>query len=325
MKRREFIAGLGGVATWPVVAGAQQSPIPLVGFLSSRSPEDSAPHLEGFLRGLKAFGYVDGQTVSIAYRWAMGHYDRLPDLAHELASLHPAVIAAPGGTPSARAAKQATASIPVLFVTTDAVRDGLVASLNRPGGNLTGVDFMSGGLAGKRLELVAQLVSAADPVALLINPNAAGADSYKQDFELAAHTMGRRSITVSAGSDDDLETSFSTLVNSKIAALVVENDPFFDSRRDHLIALCEQHSIPAIYHIREFPAAGGLMSYGSSLVNAYYQMGVAAGRILKGARVEDLPVVRPTQFELVINVKTAKTLGLTVPPALIATADEVIE
>ena len=322
MQRRAFIAAFGGAATWPLVARAQQPAMPVIGFLSSRSPEESAPHLTGFLRGLKAFGYVDGQTATIAYRWAMGHYDRLPELAGELASLHPAVIAAPGGTPSARAAKSAANAIPVVFVTSDAVRDGLVASLNRPGGNITGVDIMSGALAGKRLELVTQLIPAAGVVALLTNPKGAGTDSQIKDAELAAQTLGRRLVVVEASTDAELDTSFTTLVASGAAALVVENDPFFDSRR---IALAGRHAIPAIYHIREFPTAGGLMSYGASLVDAYYQMGIEAGRILKGASIADLPVVRPTQFELVINLATAKTLGLAVPPKLFAIADEVIE
>jgi putative ABC transport system substrate-binding protein len=325
MRRREFIAALGGAATWPLAARGQQPAMPVIGFLSSRSPEESAPHLTGFLRGLKAFGYVDGQTATIAYRWAMGHYDRLPELAGELASLHPAVIAAPGGTPSARAAKSAANAIPVVFVTSDAVRDGLVASLNRPGGNITGVDIMSGALAGKRLELVTQLIPAAGVVALLTNPKGAGTDSQIKDAELAAQTLGRRLVVVEASTDAELDTSFATLVAIGAAALVVENDPFFDSRRDRLIALAGRHAIPTIYHIREFPTAGGLMSYGASLVDAYYQMGIEAGRILKGASIADLPVVRPTQFELVINLATAKTLSLAGPPTLFAIADEVIE
>ena len=228
MNRRAFIAALGGAATWPLVARAQQPAMPVIGFLSSRSPEELAPHLTGFLRGLKVFGYVDGQTATIAYRWAMGHYDRLPELAGELASLHPAVIAAPGGTPSARAAKSAANAIPVVFVTSDAVRDGLVASLNRPGGNITGVDIMSGALAGKRLELVTQLIPAAGVVALLINPKGAGTDSQIKDAELAAQTLGRRLVVVEASTDAELDTSFTTLVASGAAALVVENDPFFE-------------------------------------------------------------------------------------------------
>ena len=326
MRRREFIAGLGGAVTWPVVArGQQHQDAPLIGFLSSRSPEDSAPHLAGFLRGLKAFGFVDGQTAVVEYRWAMGHYDQLPNLASQLVALRPAVIAAPGGTLSARAAKAATQSIPVLFVTSDVEREGLVASLNRPGGNVTGVDFMTGVLGGKRLELLTQLASTTGTVGLLINPKGSNPDAEIKDVELAALKHGLHLVVERVSTDVECDRSFATLVENGVAGLVVENDPFFDSRRDRLIALTSQHSIPAIYHIREFPAAGGLMSYGASLVEAYYQMGIQTGRVLKGASVADLPVMRPAKFELVINLRTAAALGLTIPPTLFALADEVIE
>ena len=326
MRRREFIAGLGGAVTWPVVArGQQHQDAPLIGFLSSRSPEDSAPHLAGFLRGLKAFGFVDGQTAVVEYRWAMGHYDQLPNLASQLVALRPAVIAAPGGTPSARAAKAATQSIPILFVTSDVEREGLVESLNRPGGNATGVDFMTGVLGGKRFELLTQLAPTTGTVALLINPKGSNPEPEIKDVELAARKHGLHLVVEGASTDVECDRSFATLVENGVAGLVVENDPFFDSRRDRLIALTSQHSIPAIYHIREFPAAGGLMSYGASLVEAYYQMGIQTGRVLKGASVADLPVMRPAKFELVINLKTAAALGLTIPPTLFALADEVIE
>jgi putative tryptophan/tyrosine transport system substrate-binding protein len=313
MRRREFIAALGGAAAWPVVARAQHQDGPLIGFLSSRSPEESAPHVAGFLRGLKAFGYVDGQSAVIEYRWAMGHYDRLPDLASQLVALRPAVIAAPGGTPSARAAKSATETIPILFVTSDVEREGLVASLNRPGGNATGIDFMTGVLGGKRLELLMQLAPTTGTVALLTNPKGSNPDAEIKDVELVARKQGLHLVVEGASSDAECDRSFATLVERRVAGLVVENDPFFDSRRDHLIALASQHAIPAIYHIREFPVAGGLMSYGASLVEAYYQMGIQTGRVLKGANVADLPVVRPTKFELVINLKLYRPRSLPSP------------
>lgn len=325
MKRREFITLIGGAVAWPLSVRAQQRAVPLIGFLSSRSPEEAAGHTSAFLQGLKAFGYVDGQSVAIEYRWARGQYGRLPALANELVALHPAVIAAPGGTPSARAAKAATSSIPVLFVSSGTVEVGLVASLNQPGGNASGVDLMTGALGGKRLELLTQLVPEAKVVGLLTNPQNENAEPEIQDIQTAAHTLGRRLVVVRASTETEWERSFSTLVDSGATALVVENDPSFDARRDQLMALAAHHRIPAIYHIREFPAAGGLMSYGPSLVDGYYQLGVQTGRVLKGAKVADLPVVRPTRFELVINLKTAGTLGLTVAPALIAQADEVIE
>jgi putative ABC transport system substrate-binding protein len=326
MRRREFIRFIGGAFAFPVTARAQQPTVPLIGFLSSRSPEESAGHAAACLQGLKAFGYVDGQTAKIEYRWARGEYERLPALANELAGLHPTLMIAGGGIPSARAAKAATSSIPVLFIGGDPVAAGLVTSLNRPAGNVTGVSIMSGELGGKRLELLAQLVPHAEVVALLTNPQDRGdAESQMKDVQVAARTLGRRLVVVGASTEPELERSFSALAESGASAVVVQNDPFFDSRRDQLVALAAQRRIPAIYHIREFPAGGGLMSYGPSLADAYHQAGIMAGRILKGASVADLPVVQPTRFELVINLKTAGALGLTVPPSLLAQADEVIE
>jgi putative tryptophan/tyrosine transport system substrate-binding protein len=325
MRRREFIAFVGGAAAWPLCARAQKAAVPVIGFLSSRSPEEASGHTSAFLQGLKAFGYVDGQSAAIEYRWARGRYDRLPALANELVGLHPAVIVAPGGTASARAAKSATSSIPVLFVTSDTVSVGLVASLNRPGGNASGVDLLTGALGGKRLELLIRLVPKAEVVGLLTNPQNENVRLETQDVEAAARSLGRRLVVVGASMETELEKSFSTLVESKAAALVVENDASFDSRRDQLMALAADHRMPTIYHIREFPEAGGLMSYGPRLADGYYQLGVQTGRVLKGADVADLPVVRLTRFELVINLKTAGTLGLTIPPELFAQADEVIE
>jgi ABC-type uncharacterized transport system substrate-binding protein len=324
MRRREFIAVLGGAAVvLPVAARAQQPVMPVIGFLSSKSAADSAEQLAAFLQGLKSFGYAEGQNIRIEYRWANGHYDRLPALASELIALNPAVIVAAGGTGSARAAKSVTSSIPIIFNTAGSVEAGLVASLNRPGGNLSGVDFMTNELGGKRLELLVQMVPNAEVVGFLTNPQSP--DVNLRDAKEAAGARDRRFVVVSASAVAELETAFSRLGESNAKALIVGNDPFFDTARDRLIALAAQHAIPAIYHVRDFPAAGGLMSYGASLVGAYRQLGVQTGRVLKGANPGELAVVRPTQFELVINLKTAKSLGLTVPPTLFAQADEVIE
>jgi len=325
MRRREFLGLVGSGIAWPAVARAQQLSVPTIGFLSSRSPEDSKPHLEGFLRGLGAFGYVEGKTAKIEYRWANGQYDQLRKLAAELAALQPALIAAAGGAPSARAAKSVTTSIPIIFVAGDSVTEGIVASLNQPGGNVTGVDLMSGELTGKRLGLLVQLLPPGTPIGFLTNKKGVQSSLRQNDFELAVAAMGRESVILEASDDAQIENSFSMLAQKKVSGLVVENDPFFDSRRLHLIQLTAQRSIPAIYHIREFPLAGGLMSYGTSLVDAYNQMGVLAGRILKGANIADLPVSRPTKFELALNLGTAKTLGLTIPTTVLAIADELID
>ena len=325
MRRREFIGLVGSGIAWPAVARAQQQSVPTIGFLSSRSPEDSKPHLEGFLRGLGAFGYIEGKTAKIEYRWANGQYDQLRKLAVELAALQPALFAAAGGAPSARAAKSVTTSIPIIFVAGDSVTEGIVASLNQPGGNVTGVDLMSGELTGKRLGLLVQLLPPGTPIGFLTNKKGVQSSLRQNDFELAVAAMGRESVILEASDDAQIENSFSMLAQKKVSGLVVENDPFFDSRRLHLIQLTAQRSIPAIYHIREFPLAGGLMSYGTNLVDAYNQMGVLTGRILKGANITDLPVSRPTKFELALNLGTAKTLGLTIPTTVLAIADELID
>jgi ABC-type uncharacterized transport system substrate-binding protein len=323
MKRREFMIALGAAAGFPAGARGQQPTKPLIAFLNSRSAADAAGHLAAFLQGLKAFGYIEGQTVDIEYRWANGDYERLPALARELIALNPAVIVAAGGIGSARAAKSATSTIPILFVGGDPVQAGLVASLNRPGENVSGVDFMTGELGGKRLELLLHMVPDAELVGFLTNPQSP--DVNLRDAQAAASARGRRFVVVSAALVFELETAFSRLMESGAKALIVGNDPFFDTVRERLIALAAQHAMPAIYHIREFPAAGGLMSYGASLAGAYQQLGIQTGRVLKGANPAELAIVRPTQFELVINLNTAKSLGLTVPPTLFAQADEVIE
>jgi putative ABC transport system substrate-binding protein len=324
MRRREFLGLVGSGLAWPGVARAQQQSVPTIGFLSSRSPEDSKPHLDGFLRGLGAFGYVDGKTAKIEYRWANGQYDQLRKLASELVALQPAIIAAAGGAPSARAAKSVTTSIPVIFVAGDSVSEGIVASLNQPGANVTGVDLMSRELTGKRLGLLAQLLPPGTPVGFLTKKGIQSS-LHSNDFELAVAAMGLESVVVGASDDAEIDNSFSMLTQKRVGGLVVGNDPFFDSRRKRLIQLTAERSIPAIYHIREFPLAGGLMSFGTNLVDAYNQMGVLAGRMLKGANIADLPVIRPTKFELALNLGTAKALGLTIPTTVLAIADELID
>jgi ABC-type uncharacterized transport system substrate-binding protein len=326
MRRREFVGLIGGATLLPLAARAQQAARPVVGFLSSRSPDEAAVHTAAFRRGLSEAGFVEGQNVSIVFRWAEGHYERLPALAKELVELRVSAILAGGGELSARAAKDATAAIPVVFVIgDDPVKVGLTASFNRPGGNLTGVSFLTGELGGKRLGLICELVPDANPVALLLNPKDMGAELQKQDVEVAAQTLGRRLLVLHARTEADFETIFETLKRERTGALVVENDPFFDSKREEIMSLAARYAVPAIYHIREFPAAGGLMSYGASLADVYRQVGNYTGRILKGEKAGDLPVMQPTKFELVLNLKTAKALGLNVSPSLLARVDEVIE
>ena len=327
MRRREFIAALGGAAAvWPAVARAQQSDMPVVGFLSSRSPDEAAAHTAAFRGGLSEAGFVEGQNVAIIFRWANGHYERLPSLARELVDLRVSAIAAGGGEPSARAARDATTSIPVVFVIgDDPVKIGLTASYNRPGGNLTGVSFLTGELGGKRLSLICELVPDSSSVGLLLNPGVQNSELQRKEVEAAAQTLGRKLLVLYAQTESEIEANFRTLKREQVSALVVQNDPFFDSQRERIIALTTRYALPAIYHIREFPASGGLMSYGASLADAYRQVGNYTGRILKGEKAGDLPVVQPTRFEMVINLKTAKTLGLDVPLQLQQRADEVIE
>jgi ABC-type uncharacterized transport system substrate-binding protein len=324
MKRREFMIALGAAAACLKAARAQQPAVPLIGFLSARSPEEASGHTAAFLQGLKEFGYVDGQTAAIEYRWSRGRYDLLPALARELVALRPALIVGGGGVQAAHAAKSATTSIPIVFnAGGDPVDAGLVSSMNRPGGNVTGVAFMTGELGGKRFEFLLQLAPDAQSFGFLTNPQ--GLDINPRSAEEAARAHGRRFVLVGASNEAEIERAFAELKARGAGALIVANDPFFDTVRDRLIALTAKYAIPTIYHIREFPAAGGLMSYGASLVGAYHQLGIQAGRVLKGANPAELAVVRPTQFELVINLNTAKSLGLTVPPTLFAQADEVIE
>lgn len=327
MNRRTWVstAACSVIAT-PMTAHALQPPLPVVGMLSSRSPEESAAHVAAFRQGLSAIGYVDGQNVAIHYRFAKGAYDRLPELANELVRLRVDVLVALGGVPPARVAKAATASTPIVFLMgDDPVRAGLVASFNRPGGNLTGGSFLTAELAGKRLGLLCELLPNASVAAFLLNPSNPRAESHRQDVEAAALKLGRRLVVLRATNETELTSSFAVLVREQVGGLVVENDPFFDSQRDRLVALAARHAVPAIYHIAEFPAAGGLMSYGADLAEAYHRVGMYTGRILKGEKPAELPVERPTKFELVINTKTAKALGLTIPQALRLRVDKVVQ
>jgi putative ABC transport system substrate-binding protein len=326
MRRRDLLKSIAGIgAIWPIVVRAQASS-PLIGFMSSRSSKDSEPHSAAFLRGLSEAGYVPGQNVRMEYRWADGRYERLPQIAAELVKLPLAALVAGGGEPSAQAAKSATASIPIIFVIGgDPVKAGLTTSLNRPGTNATGVSFVTAELGGKRVNLIAELVPNAATIALLVDPNMTETDTHIQSARMGADALGRRLLVLHATTPADLEPNFNAITKEGAGALVVQNDPFFDSQRDLLIGLAAQYAVPAIYHIREYPASGGLMSYGASLLDAYRQVGVMTGRILKGEHPQNIPVQQPTQFELVINRKTAHSLRLAIPPQLLAIADEVIE
>jgi putative tryptophan/tyrosine transport system substrate-binding protein len=325
MKRREFITLLGGAASWPLAARAQQPAMPVIGFLSGTSPETA--RLRAFRQGLKDAGFIEGENVAIEYRWADDQTDRLPALAAELAQRRVAVIAAIGGIPSALAAKAATTTIPIVFlVGVDPVRLGLVSNLPRPGGNLTGINVINSELASKRLELLRALVPGAIRIGVLVDPtNASGTDATLRDVGAAARTMGLQIQVLNASTSLELDAAFATLVRERSAALIVGSTPFFFDRRVQLALLAAGHAAPAIYQDRHHAEVGGLISYGANLGDAYRHVGVYAGRILKGAKPADLPVVQPTRFELVINVSTARMLGLTVPDALLATADEVIE
>ena len=325
MKRREFITLLGGAAAvWPFVVRGQQ-PMPVIGFLSSRSPNESAHLVAAFRQGLKESGYLESQNVHISFRWAEGGYDRLPELAAELVHARVAVIASVGGPISALAAKEATALIPIVAVASDPVKHGLVASFNRPGGNVTVVSPGSTLLSAKRLGLLHDLVPGATVIGHLVNSNSPDRDVQLQDAEEAARTLGRQIHVVYASTERDIDAGFASLVRRRADALLVSSDPFFDTRRDQIVALAAHHAMPTIYGQRPFVTAGGLLSYAPSFAEAYRQAGIYAARILKGAKPEDLPVIQAIKFELVINLKTAKALGLTIPPGVLAIADEVVE
>src|SRR4051812_36359274 len=326
MRRREFITLLGGAAVaWPAVARGQQ-PTPVIGFLSSASPDTFAPFVAGFHQGLRETGYSEGQNLAVEYRWAFGHYDRLPALAADLVGHGVAVLVTTGGAPSALAGKGATKSIPVLFITgSDPVILGLVTSLNRPGGNITGVNWFSYEVTAKRLGLLQELLPHANPIGMLVNAKGPESRAQFMDAQKAARTLGRELILLNASTESEIDTAFETLVRERGSALVVTSDPFFSSQRDQLLALATRHAMPTSYSERGYAAAGGLMSYGASLAESYRQVGLYTGRILKGEKPADLPVMQSTKFELVINLKTARALGLEIPPTLLARADEVIE
>ena len=326
MKRRSFITLLGGAAAaWPLAARAQQAAMPVVGFLDPRSPDGMTERLRGFRQGLKDTGYVDGENVAIEYRWAEGQNDRLPALADELVRRRVAMIAA-FGIVAAFAAKAATTTIPIVFAAAlDPVRLDLVASLARPGGNLTGINIFTTELVAKRLELLRELVPGAVRVAVLVNPTYPDSELMVRDVAAAARAMGLQIQVLNASTSREIDAAFATIVRERPDALFVGNDAFFNARRVQLALLAGRHGVPAIFSDREYAEAGGLMTYGSNIVDVYRQVGVYAGRILKGAKPADLPVVQSTKFELVINAQTARMLGLTVPPTLLATADEVIE
>jgi ABC-type uncharacterized transport system substrate-binding protein len=324
MMRRTFITLLGGAAAWPLAARAQQPAMPVIGFLNTRAPGEDAHVLAAFRQGLTETGYVEGRNVTIEYRWAEGHNDRLPALAADLVRQKVTVIVA--NSQATAAAKAATTTIPIVFATgADPVQIGFVASLNRPGGNLTGVASLDAELGQKRLELLHELLPRAGIIAALVNPTFPGSDIVSRDLQAAASTLGLQIHILYATTERDINTAFATLLQLRAEALVIGNDPFFNSRSDQLATLALRYAVPTIYQFRQFAAAGGLLSYGTSITEVYRLVGVYAGRVLKGEKPADLPVQRLVKVELIINLKTARTLGLTIPLPLLGRADEVIE
>jgi ABC-type uncharacterized transport system substrate-binding protein len=326
VRRRELNFLLGAVAAWPLVARAQQKALPVIGVLGSTSAGPYAAFVAAFRQALGEAGYVEGRSVTIEFRWAEGHYDRLPAMAAELVGRKVDLILTSGGTPSAQAAKNATPTIPIVFATGgDAVADGLIANLARPGGNVTGVSFLTAELDPKRMELLSELVPEAKVVALLVNPHNPQSDRIMKDVTEAARSKGVKLSIIRAAGEGEIEAAFASLVQQRARALSIGSDPFFFSRRNQIVALASQNAVPTIYQERECAEAGGLISYGASIAAVYRLAGIYAAQILNGANPADLPVQQPTKFELVINLKTAKALGLTVPETLLARADEVIE
>jgi putative tryptophan/tyrosine transport system substrate-binding protein len=326
LRRREFITWLsGGAMVWPLAARAQQ-PMPVVGFLNGASPAELGSRVAAFRDGLAELGYVEGRGVAIEYRWGAGQYERLPELAVDLVRHGVAVIAATGGVPSVRAAIAATSAIPIVFTMGgDPVAFGLVASLNHPGGNITGITLISGEIVSKRIALLRDLLPGARMLGVLVNSTTPASEAEGAGAERAARALGWdvKALRVDAGRD--VEAAFQLLARERVDALLVTTDPFFESQRDRIVALAARHAVPTIYALREYAVAGGLMSYGASINDVYRQAGLYAGRVLKGEKAADLPVMQASKFELFINLKTAKTLGIPVPPTLLAIADEVIE
>jgi putative ABC transport system substrate-binding protein len=335
LRRRELITLIGGAwaafcvscfVFWPVAARAEPAAVPVIGFMSGRSPEDSVHLVAAFRRGLGEVDVVEGQNIAIEYRWGLGQYERMPALAAGLVSRRVAVLVGVGGDVSARAAEQATSTIPVVFGGGgDPVKAGLVESLSRPGRNATGFTLLTNEMEPKRLGMLHDLMPGATIIGALLNPSFPPAARQRQDLEDAARTIGQQLFISKASNDVELDAAFVSLVAQRVGALLVAADPYFDMRRDRIIALADQNRLPAMYQFREYPLAGGLISYGPSITDMYRQAGIYTARILKGAKPADLPVVQPTRFELVINLKTAKTLGLDLPDKLLALADEVIE
>jgi putative ABC transport system substrate-binding protein len=325
--RREFITLLGGAAAaWPMAARAQQASLHVVGWLSARSPREASSVLQAFLQGLGEAGYFEGKNIRIEYRWAEGHYDRLPALAAELVQHHVTVIAATGGEPSPLAAKAATTSIPIVFTAGgDPVEAGLVASLNQPGGNVTGTTIMGIEMGPKRLDLVRQLVPKATSVAILVNPKFPLGSTEARDLQAATRSLGMRFHVLFASTESEIDAAFADIVRDKTELLIIATDPFLLGQRDQVVGLAARYAVPTMYFLREFVEVGGLMSYGPDIAHGYRQAGVYTGRILSGAKPATLPVWQPTRFQLLLNVKTAKTLGLEIPATVLALADEVIE
>ena len=326
MRRREFIAYIGGAAAWPLAARAQQPGMPVVGFLNPGLPEPSSFLVVAFREGLEKEGYVEGQNVTVEYRWASGHYNELQTLASDLVRRHAVAIAATGGSISAQAAKAATATIPIVFnVGEDPIKLGLVASFNRPGDNITGVNTLSPALESKRLGLLRELVPQAAIVAVLLNPSNPDADLQRRDIQAAASAIGQDLRTFDVGNESDIETAFAALVRQRADALLVGSDVFLTNRREQIVALAARYAVSTIYSFRSFAESGGLMSYSTNLVEVYRQVGFYVGRILKGEKPANLPIVQPTKFELVINLKTAKAMNVKISDNLLSLADEVIE